>query len=148
MFSCSVGSATAWDIRLISLVWVRYGFPIPNQLSVWTRAKVQTLLERRRLCEARFTEQRPSPAFDDGRITGCCLPNPLWLNKSAPIGQKKVRKKKGSWRKHVTLELRDAMGCDMISDTILICKSWYVRWLAIAWGRHLLFFKTFFYLLG
>ncbi|CAH8392342.1 unnamed protein product [Eruca vesicaria subsp. sativa] len=34
------------------------------------RLVVRTLLERRRLREAGFTEQRPPPAFDGGRITG------------------------------------------------------------------------------
>ncbi|KAF8084381.1 hypothetical protein N665_0720s0015 [Sinapis alba] len=38
---------------------------------------VRTLLERRRLREAGFTEQRPPPAFDGGRITGRCLSSPL-----------------------------------------------------------------------
>ncbi|CAG7900567.1 unnamed protein product, partial [Brassica rapa] len=32
---------------------------------------------RRRPREAGFTEQRPPPAFDGGRITGRCLPSPL-----------------------------------------------------------------------
>ncbi|KAF8096668.1 hypothetical protein N665_0304s0031 [Sinapis alba] len=31
----------------------------------------------RRLREAGFTEQRPPPAFDGGRITGRCLLSPL-----------------------------------------------------------------------
>ncbi|CAN7019171.1 unnamed protein product [Brassica rapa subsp. trilocularis] len=42
--------------------WLFTGLPIPK---------------RRRLREAGFTEQRPPPAFDGGRITGRCLLNPL-----------------------------------------------------------------------
>ncbi|CAF2217462.1 unnamed protein product, partial [Brassica napus] len=55
-----------WDIGPISLGRTRLrlstGLPVPK---------------RRRLREAGFTEQRPPPAFDGGRITGRCLPSPL-----------------------------------------------------------------------
>ncbi|KFK22230.1 hypothetical protein AALP_AAs46287U000100 [Arabis alpina] len=39
--------------------------------------RVTCLLEWRRLREAGFTEQRPPPALDGGRITSHGLPSPL-----------------------------------------------------------------------
>ncbi|KAB2055713.1 hypothetical protein ES319_A11G055500v1 [Gossypium barbadense] len=51
------------------------------------KARVLWLLEWKALREAGFTEQRKLPPLGSGRITGCCLVDPIWFHGPILLGQ-------------------------------------------------------------